>query len=349
MVIGTNGGFLNSLGKAKLIRMKTILRLGQCSPLRLVWTWVFLITLTTPSFAAFQDGGWGARPVGMGGAYTAISDDSNAPLYNPAGLVQIQWNEVSAMYARLFSGLTLYSGTSTTGNDEAHLDQSYLSYASRATKYGAWSTSWANFNTTSLYREDTFMLSYANYLGGLIPVLDNQVSLGVNLKYLRRAFSLDAASAGDPVFSGGDSASAFAVDTGLLWKPDSGPCDGCRVGLSVKNLNQPDVGFRDTDRIPLEWRLGGAYQSRRLPWLVPALDISRRNGETGVYGGAESWLFNDALGLRAGGNKEEAAMGVSYYQALGKKAGFRLDYGITVPFYVSDTAGSHRFQLTVYF
>src|SRR5882724_3034356 len=87
--------------------------------------------------AAFVDTGWGARPVGMGGAFTAIADDSNAPLYNPAGLVQVQWNELSAMYSRLFSGQTLYSGNATTGGDTSHLDQSYLSYVTRASKYGS--------------------------------------------------------------------------------------------------------------------------------------------------------------------------------------------------------------------
>src|SRR5476649_1520563 len=76
--------------------------------------------------AAFLDDGWGARPVGMGGAFTAIADDSNAPLYNPAGIVQVQWNEMSAMYARLFSGLTLFAG-----QDTVHLDESYLSYVSK--------------------------------------------------------------------------------------------------------------------------------------------------------------------------------------------------------------------------
>ncbi len=301
------------------------------------------------SFAAFQDPGWGARPVGMGGAYTAISDDSNAPLYNPAGLVQVQWNEVTAMYSRLFSGLTLYSGSPTTGNDTAHLDQSYVAYTSSASKYGAWGISWAEFNTTTLYREDTFALSYANYLGGLLPVLDNQVSLGANLKYLRRSFSLDTASSADPVFSSGNSQDAFAADLGLLWKPDAGPCQGCRVGLSVKNVNEPNVGFREKDKVPMETRLGLAYQSQQYHWFVPALDISRRDGRTGIYGGAESWLFNDVLGLRAGGNRDEAAMGLSYYQAFGKKLGFRLDYGLTVPYFVSDTTGSHRLQITIYF
>ena len=38
-----------------------------------------------------------------------------------------------------------------------------------------------------------------------------------------------------------------------------------------------------------------------------------------------------------------------YEQTLGKKTGFRLDYSFTVPFYVEDTAGSHRLQLTIYF
>src|SRR5438045_1286820 len=104
-----------------------------------------LAALSVPcslSQAAFLDTGWGARPVGMGGAFTAIADDSNAPLYNPAGLVQIQWNEVSAMYSRLFSGLTLYSGNATTGGDTVHLDQSYVAFVSRASRYGSFGVSW---------------------------------------------------------------------------------------------------------------------------------------------------------------------------------------------------------------
>jgi hypothetical protein len=299
--------------------------------------------------AAFQDTGWGARPVGMGGAFTAIADDSNAPLYNAAGIAQVQWQELSAMYSSLFSGLTLYSGNAATGGDTTHLDQSFLSYVSKPTKIGSFGVSWSNFNATHLYREDSVALTYAHYLGDLIPVLDNQVSLGVNMKYLRRAYVLDAGTADDPVFASGSSRSAIAVDAGLLWKPDQGSFEGWRLGLSAQNMNQPDLGFTQTDRVPLELRLGAAYQSRQMPWLVPALDLTRRDGVTGVSGGLESWLFNDTVGLRAGGNNSEGSAGLSYYQTIGKKLGFRIDYGFTVPFYVQDTAGSHRFQLTVYF
>jgi hypothetical protein len=323
------------------------------SPLRqcglLVRVAALLLFLLPPSQAAFQDTGWGARPVGMGGAFTAIADDSNAPLYNPAGLVQVQWNELSAMYSRLFSGLTLYSGNSTTGGDTVHLDQSYLAYVSRASSYGSFGISWANFNTTTLYREDTVTLSYGRYLGDLIPALDNQVSMGVNVKYLHRSVSLDATTVNDPVFAAGDTRSAATGDVGLLWKPEQGAFEGWRVGFAAQNLNQPDVGFQQPDKVPLEYRLGLAYQDKQRPWIVPTMDLTRRDGVTGVNGGAESWLFNETLGLRAGANNDEASAGISYYQTFGKKTGFRLDYSFSVPYYVQDTAGSHRLQLTVYF
>ena len=200
--------------------------------------------------------------------------------------MQVQWNEVSAMYANLFSGLTLYSGNSTTGSDVVHLDQSYLSYVSKPSRFGSFGISWANFNTTHLYREDTVALTYAKYLGDFFPALDNAWALGVNAKYLRRSISLDASTAGDPVFQGGTSASAMTADVGLLWKPEDGALQGWRVGLSGQNLTNPNVGFQAVDRVPAEGRLGLAYQSKQMPWLVPALDLTTRGGVTGVSSGA---------------------------------------------------------------
>jgi len=299
----------------------------------------------SPLQAAFQDVNWGARPVGMGGAFTAVADDANAPLYNPAGIVQVQWNEISAMYSRLFSGLTLYSG-----QDTVHLDQSYLAYVSKPIPHvGSVGVSWSNFTTTHLYHENTLALTYARNVGDFIPSLNNSLAVGVNLKYLRRSISLDAYTANDPVFRGGDSASAVTLDAGVLYKPEEGLLDGWRFGFSGQNLTEPNVGFNATDKVARLWRLGTAYQSKQLPWLVPSLDLVRRDDVTNVQGGIESWLFQDTLGLRAGGNRQEAAAGVSYYYAATKKFGLRLDYGLTIPFYVENTSGSHRLALTVYF
>ena len=64
--------------------------MGQAFRLLLGNGGLFLISFTPGTEAAFVDDGWGARPVGMGGFFTAIADDSNAALYNPAGIVQAQ-------------------------------------------------------------------------------------------------------------------------------------------------------------------------------------------------------------------------------------------------------------------
>ena len=49
--------------------------------------------------AAFVDIGYGARPMGMGGAYVALAQDAQAVLWNPAGLTAVPAKEVSLMYA----------------------------------------------------------------------------------------------------------------------------------------------------------------------------------------------------------------------------------------------------------
>jgi hypothetical protein len=295
--------------------------------------------------AAFQDLDLGARPVGMGGAFSAVADDSNAPLYNPAGIVQIQWNELAATYSNLYSGLTLYSG-----NDTSQLNQGYFAFAAKPIPHvGSLEISWANFNVTHLYREDTFALTYARNLGDFIPQLDNALSLGTNLKYLRHSVSLDEATANDPVFSGGDSASALTFDLGVLYHPNEGRLAGLRLALVGENLTRPNIGFREEDRVPIETRFGIAYQTPNVPWLVPSLDISRRDGVTGVAAGVESWLFHNMLGLRGGVNRDEASAGISFYQALGKRYGLRLDYGFTIPFFIEGSGGSHRLALALYF
>lgn len=49
--------------------------------------------------------GVGARPMGMGGAYAAISDDASAIYWNPAGLTHLSRRQVLFMHAESFGGL----------------------------------------------------------------------------------------------------------------------------------------------------------------------------------------------------------------------------------------------------
>ena len=43
--------------------------------------------------------GSGARAMGMGGAFVAVADDATAASWNPAGLIQLQKPEVSAVFS----------------------------------------------------------------------------------------------------------------------------------------------------------------------------------------------------------------------------------------------------------
>ncbi|MCX5749477.1 MAG: hypothetical protein NTZ10_04465 [Candidatus Saganbacteria bacterium] len=61
---------------------------------------VILLSISKPSFAdtyleSVLKDGFGVRPIGMGGAFTAVADDSDAIFYNPAGL-----SDAKAQYTR---------------------------------------------------------------------------------------------------------------------------------------------------------------------------------------------------------------------------------------------------------
>ena len=53
--------------------------------------------------SAFVDIGFGARPLGMGHAFSAITDDANAILWNPAGIAEVEGFEGTVSYTKLFN------------------------------------------------------------------------------------------------------------------------------------------------------------------------------------------------------------------------------------------------------
>ncbi len=55
--------------------------------------------------ATFLKIGVGARPIGMGEAFTAISDDANAIYWNPAGLVRVHKREITGMHNEHFQDI----------------------------------------------------------------------------------------------------------------------------------------------------------------------------------------------------------------------------------------------------
>ncbi|MFN0118553.1 MAG: hypothetical protein ACKVQC_09720 [Elusimicrobiota bacterium] len=306
-----------------------------------------LFSLVSPSYSAFQELLWGARPAALGGAYTAYAEDSNAPVYNPSGIALLSQTELTFMYAQLFTGLNLYSG-----EDTSRLGLGYFSYAPniKNKKFGSYAFSWTNFSASTLYREDAFSLTAADsYQFESLPSKP-VLSYGANLKYLKRSFATNQRSDVDPVFRGGRDSGAFAIDLGLMIHPHFENLPGLKFGFAGKNINEPDMGLQTTDRVPARYAIGVSYHDPALPLLNPMLDISRRKGQTVVSAGWEAWMVKDILALRFGGNKDQLGGGMGYVIPIAKnKMSLKFDYAILWPLNVDGSNGSHRVSITTAF
>lgn len=299
------------------------------------------------SFAAFQEGLWGARPSALGGAFTALADDANAPAYNPAGISLMGMSELTFMYAQLYSGIDFNVGA----NETSDLGLGYFSYIPRMfnKRYGTFGLSWTNFSASNLYREDTFYLSYANAIKYQRQDANPIFAYGLNVKYLRRNVTGDQRTDVDPVFNGGSASDAVTADLGLIYRPDWEILPGLKFGLAFQNLTEPDIGLSKTDRVPLKSTLGVSYQDRYFRWINPSLDISRRDGRTLVALGWEGWFAKDSLALRLGGDEDRITGGLGYQFKILRSMVMRLDYAILWPFEVEESNGSHRISLTTSF
>ena len=293
--------------------------------------------------AAFLEALWGARPAALAGAFTATADDANAPAYNPAGVSLVTQNELTFMYARLFSGVNLYSG-----EDTSRLGLGYFSYVPtiKDKAFGSYAISWTNMAATNLYREDSFALTVADSYEfdslDTAPIL----SYGANIKLLKRSFSTDIRTNQDPVFNSGRDSSALTLDAGIILRPNLSVLPGLNVGLAGQNLTEPNIGLNAQDRVPLRLSFALAYHDPSMPLVNPSFEIGRRNGRTLVTGAWEAWMAKDTLAFRLGANADEIGSGLGYKFQIMKKMQMRFDYAILWPLNVEGTSGSHRVSIS---
>ncbi len=293
---------------------------------------IFVLLLLPGSLrSAFKDPGWGARPLGLGGAFTAVSDDSNAVIFNPAGLSRIKANQLDFMYGMPFAGLE--------GVDLGYYLVTGAMNINEDFKFGV---GYTNFTAKDLYREDTAMLSFA-YSPGLT---DFRESAGITFKYLYHGFTPCEYTEEDAVFADRTSRAAFSLDAGLMIEF----IEQLKIGLALKDINQPDVGLERRDIVPATLSLGFAFSHDISPGsLTYALDTSVRDGEYSVSFGAESLLMDESLGVRTGFNLTEFALGATYGYELSEDLSLETSYSFIWPFYIRETYGTHRISVGVRF
>lgn len=281
---------------------------------------------------AFKDPLWSARVAALGGAATALDAGPAAAFYNPASVSEQKNIEVEFTYAKLFAGL-----------DNVNLSLSELSYLQPLAGSNVLTAGWGSVNASGLRREDTLAIG-ASHLFEDVKWID-RISAGATLRYLSQKYTVDTRSASDPVFQDGTSRSDVAIDL-HAFVPEVPYVSSLAAGLSIRSINQPDVGFSETDKLPLEVALGAHYRWRNLAF---PLDLVFRGGDFTPQLGVEALFIKDRLALRGGTDTDQIGTGVGYRHDLGSKRSLVFDYTFLWPLKLEDTSGSHRATLGVRF
>ena len=254
----------------------------------LIAFWFTLLT-TIPCRAAFVDFGSGARPIGFGGAFTAIANDANALHYNSAGLVKSKTIQLHATRISHLGALVNYD---------------FLAVILPISRIGTVGISTDSLgDNEDIYQERQIRLAYAKSLG-------KKVSFGISLKNFRTSYDTEIESVKDNPYFSVYQTNSFSADLGFLVLPIS----GLQIGLAVDNLIPANVSVAtgDTDRVPANIRLGIAYALNSIAATIQqeslqnifksahgSAEVGWRNGATIIKSGVEIWI-NPTIALRGG-------------------------------------------------
>jgi F plasmid transfer operon, TraF, protein len=304
---------------------------------RLLLTGLFLAIAAIGTEASAQTAEIvGTRALGMGGAFVAVASDSSATWWNPAGIAAGPYIDATLGRARL----------ETTNQVPASRQQA--SWVAMATPPVG--ISYYRFRFTDIQpidptgadnpdRQDrragvTVRSLSASHLGlTLVQTLLPGVHAGATLKYVRgtlHAVREDSLAAPDVLLDRGDgledgnAESRFDMDVGVL-----AVAGALRLGARMRNVLEPQfsigrAGASEPEvqlRLPRQTRVGVAVDGSELVQvpLTVALDVDLNTYATTtglrrvVALGAEQWLWNQRLGVRAGvrmntsGARERAA------------------------------------------
>jgi hypothetical protein len=265
---------------------------------------------------AFMRDGLGARPLGMGGAFTAIAEGPEATYFNPAGL----GFNYRAMASFSYKALSL----------DRHLGHIAVSFPIRSEAVMA--ASWINSGVSNIIghgssqqvigeirnNQNAFALSFGK-------AIDSTISFGVNLRYLQEKWDqLDVFAIGvdagflvrykQMISLGGvvqNLGSNYRWDTNTYWTEGTTYEEKYpvlfKVGVAgnlLKGRFIPAVDFEKSDKMGLRFRAGSEYWfTKKVIRLVEDEFEEGRFNEVEVY---KRWA-----GLRLGIDRGSPTFGGS--------------------------------------
>lgn len=282
--------------------------------------------------------GAGARALGMGSAFVAVSDDATAGVWNPAGLTRLRRREVHAQHAEQFGGLV--------NHDQINFG---------ATVRGAGSVGFSllrvgvdNIPITVLERPDRPIgpdnrpvragsVSTSDYAVHLsyARVVRKGLAVGGSVKLIRRK-------------TGSGTGFGYGLDAGILY--DALP--GLTFGIAVRDLTQSRITYSSaaTDRIAPTALVGAAYTWRSAALrgrIIGSLSAGLGHDAVSIEDGRRfnagvEYAFREAVALRLGAEEGHftAGGGVRFYRRFGVDLAF-LSW--------SDLENSYRISATAQF
>lgn len=280
--------------------------------------------------AAFLDVGAGARALGMGGAYTALADDSDAVYWNPAGLARVEKRQASISHAEL--------GASTRHDFLAYahpLGRATFAGAFTYLSHGSIGGRDALGRPTGAYDASDAAAAFA--AGAKTEIVD----VGASVKYVRSHIASSEAQ-------------GMALDAGVR-KEFAAEGGKVLVGAALRNIG-PGLKYADQrNDLPLRAAFGAAYRFEK----GHSLAVEFQNGPRGAgsEGGAGGeYKAMEGVFLRLGytsksaaaagsGSGFDAARGLTLGLGL-RKDGFGLDYAAQA---AGELGSTHRFTLSASF
>lgn len=264
-------------------RVRALVQVGLALALALVWLPARAGTVAQVS--------QGARALGLGGAFGAVTDDGLGVLWNPAGIVALGRQDLFGSHANLF---------------QSDVRADVIGFASPFTRTDAFAVTWRHtgFDDEELgFAEDRVGLSYAHRLG-------RRVSLGVTGTATTQRTTLDGTRAGE--------GSGFGVDAGVLVEPRNGIRLGGAVwdggGTWLRKDGRSAIAF------PASYRASVALNPARALLLTADWDDTWHAGT--------EWKPVAPLALRAGLQRVPGDdLGMSWSGGLGLDwKALRIDY-----------------------
>ncbi len=284
---------------------------------------------------AFSEVGFGVRPAGMGQAFTAIANDANAFLTNPAGLLLGRRATFSANYAKLFGLIpSSYVGLLYPMNPHYAVGAGFLYVGDDA------------------LGEYTLGVSVAysppNLPVGASEIYFDQMSFGLTLKGRWATFGNNPTGGENRVTGSG---SGFSIDLGYFLYVN----ENLTLGVMVRDLFNnftwnSSVRGSYSEGVPATLRFGAAYN---LEGLLVAFDLRKSlhdDTSNRAYVGAELTLF-EVVQLRGGFSTNLGEVAQNRRWSFGltflQKVAENYSLGINTAYRVSDIENLFRFGLDV--